>query len=170
MDKVSFISCALAFWCLNTSGQTNAPAASGELFSLPSLQLRPLGSEPTEPVQAHTPGPGEGPQSHKASGKPAKVSPDVAVTSNPGHLPEQMTLTSDERDLALRIYDRLEKGGHLTRREPRSDNAFVRSMDAVFEPEVIRIGKVSVSCSIITAIKRKNPLCLINPLFLGVSW
>ena len=34
------------------------------------------------------------------------------------------------------------------------------------------VGKTTVSCSILTAIKRKNPLCLINvnPYFLKVSW
>jgi len=37
-------------------------------------------------------------------------------------------------------------------------------------PQPIQFRKVSVSCSIITAIKRKNPLCLINPIFLDVRW
>jgi len=43
-------------------------------------------------------------------------------------------------------------------------------MDAVFEPEVIHLRKIDVSCSLITALKRRNPLCLINPIVLNVSW
>jgi len=41
---------------------------------------------------------------------------------------------------------------------------------AIFEPEVIHLRKVDISCSAITAIKRKNPLCLLNPIVLNVSW
>ena len=31
-------------------------------------------------------------------------------------------------------------------------------------------GKAVAGCTLYTAIKRKNPLCLLNPLFLFVSW
>jgi hypothetical protein len=51
-----------------------------------------------------------------------------------------------------------------------SDDPLVRCLDSVFRPEEFRVGKTTVSCSILTAIKRKNPLCLINPIFLNVSW
>jgi len=74
----------------------------------------------------------------------------------------------EERGLAL--YRRLEQGGYLTRKEIRSENRFERAIDAIFEPEVIHLRKVDISCSAITAIKRKNPLCLLNPIVLNVSW
>ena len=94
---------------------------------------------------------------------------DLPSTATPDRLLEPMTLVHDS-ELGERIYRRLEQGGYLTRPEPRSENFFVRSIDAIFEPEVVRVGGFSVSCSVITAIKRRNPLCLINPLVLHVSW
>ncbi len=83
-------------------------------------------------------------------------------------LPDKMFLSSSERVQVF--YRRLEEGGYLTRRELSSKNVFDRCMDAVFEPEVIHLRKIDVSCSLITAIKRKNPLCLISPIILNVSW
>jgi hypothetical protein len=43
-------------------------------------------------------------------------------------------------------------------------------LDAIFEPEVIRLRKVDLGGSLITAIKRKNPLCLLNPIVFWMSW
>lgn len=47
-----------------------------------------------------------------------------------------------------------------------------RCLDSVFRPEVFRVGKTTIECSLLTAIKRKDPLCLlnINPFFLRVTW
>jgi len=59
---------------------------------------------------------------------------------------------------------------YLTRAELPADSGVVRFLENTFTPEVVHIGKVPVTCSIITAIKRKNPLCLLNPLFFQVSW
>jgi len=59
---------------------------------------------------------------------------------------------------------------YLTRAELPSDSAVVRFVDNIFAPEVIHIGKKEVVCSVVTAIKRKNPLCLLNPLFFQLSW
>ena len=42
------------------------------------------------------------------------------------------------------------------------DSAFVRFVDMVFTPEVVEVGKVSVSSPILTVAKRKNPLCLLS--------
>jgi len=44
------------------------------------------------------------------------------------------------------------------------------SVNSIFVPEVVQFRKVSVSCSIITAIKRKNPIALLNPIFLDIRW
>ena len=41
----------------------------------------------------------------------------------------------------------------------------------VFEPETIQFKRVSISGSLVTAIKRKNPLCLLTSLeFLSIDW
>ena len=67
------------------------------------------------------------------------------------------------------LYKRLEAAGCLTPHPPPPDNAFTRAM-SIFEPEVVHLGQFDVSCSLITAIKRKNPLCLLNPMVLNVAW
>jgi len=54
-----------------------------------------------------------------------------------------------------------------------SNDRLTRWCDFVFRPEEVHLGRtVTASCSIWTAIKRRNPLCLINvnPYFLKVSW
>ena len=52
-----------------------------------------------------------------------------------------------------------------------SSDPVTRAFGSVFQPEVFHIGRTTtVSCSILTAIKRKNPLCLLNPVFLEVTW
>ena len=43
-------------------------------------------------------------------------------------------------------------------------------LDPILVPEVIHFHKVYVSGSIINAIERKNPLCLLNPLVLAIDW
>jgi hypothetical protein len=51
-----------------------------------------------------------------------------------------------------------------------SDDGLTQCFDAVFRPEEYHVGKTMFSCSILTAINRKNPLCLLNPEFLHWSW
>ena len=83
---------------------------------------------------------------------------------------EIISRSGDLNTFEAQIYERLERDGYLTRREPPTENLLIRFMDSTFEPEVIRLRKVSVSCSLLTAIKRKNPFCLVNPIFLHVEW
>ncbi len=45
-----------------------------------------------------------------------------------------------------------------------------RGIDAVFMPEPIKLGRTQLAFSPYTAIKRRNPLCLLNPIPLAVSW
>ncbi len=68
------------------------------------------------------------------------------------------------------LYRRLKAQGCFTPKPPESDNYFVRSVNTMFDQEEMRVGKTTVTCSIITAIKKKNPLCLINPILLNISW
>ena len=56
---------------------------------------------------------------------------------------------------------------------PPPDNLLARgfnSFTGLFEPEEFKVGKTKVSSSITTAIRRKNPLCLLNPIVFNVSW
>ena len=46
-----------------------------------------------------------------------------------------------------------------------------RAFYSIFQPEVFQVGrKTTLSCSILTAIKRRNPLCLLNPIFFEMTW
>jgi hypothetical protein len=170
MKQVFFISCALACSCLSSSGQTNSRPEACGLFSLSAVQLRSLISEPEQIVHAPAAGSNEGAHLHKPISESDQILSAISSVPNPNGMSEPMSLHANERDLDLRLYYRLERGGYLTRAEPKLESRFIRAIDAIFEPEVVRIGKTSVSCSIITAIKRKNPLCLISPIFLSVSW
>lgn len=42
--------------------------------------------------------------------------------------------------------------------------------EPVFVPEVVKLGKVHVTGGIVTAIKRRNPFCLLHPLVFAASW
>jgi hypothetical protein len=95
--------------------------------------------------------------------------PSFVVSLGAGQLQGEMRSDIDEARME-RIYEKLERGGYLARRDRPPDNPFTRAMDAVFAPEVIKVGGTSIGFSPYTAIKRKNPFCLLNPVPLVVSW
>ena len=66
--------------------------------------------------------------------------------------------------------DQMDRNGFVFYPAETSENRIVNAMNAVFEPEVFHIGKISASASIVTAIKRKNPLCLLSPAVFAFSW
>jgi hypothetical protein len=68
------------------------------------------------------------------------------------------------------LYSRMKSENFFKPSGPEYDTDLERKIDAAFSPEIIRMGHVRIQCSIITAIARKNPLCLLNPNFLGISF
>ena len=51
------------------------------------------------------------------------------------------------------------------------DGAWNRAVNTVFpEPEVFRLGHTEMSGGLINAIKRRNPFCLLNPVFFSFSF
>ena len=56
---------------------------------------------------------------------------------------------------------------YLTQSRALPENGLVRFVDGIFTPEVFQLGKASVSSPFATAIKRKNPLCLLSGLAAG---
>src|SRR5262245_26737353 len=62
----------------------------------------------------------------------------------------QDNLTMDEAEFqhVYRRLERLDREGKLWTRERKSDNRFVRALDAIFRPEVLRVGNTAFSCSI----------------------
>jgi len=170
MNKASLWCLAVAFyWCEGFS-QTNRPLPR-TLFSLPHLELKRLECEPGVPPQAQQPE-----SSERAPGRGAFVAHAMSVTvsTNSGNpAPAEFALSStldDDIFRKLDIYRRLDEGGYLTRSGSRSDSLIERSLDYTFRPELLHVGKTTMSCSLITAIKRKNPFCLLNPYFFQLSW
>ena len=143
--------------CISCCGETNDIAVPSLRFALPPLRLRaeacPNLAKSDEPVSPQ-------PTSSFSVGSMALA--NVLSDSNPH---SSVVRTS---------------GLYLTRPEAPSDGGPVRYFDKLFTPEVIKIGKASVSCPLVTAIKRKDPLCLlsgigangtlISYILLHVSW
>ncbi len=169
------VSCALALLALNAFGQHAAIAPNqSSLFSLPEPQLRPLtpqnGPEKIaqpklEPDRLRLEGPTPEAQTAALNQQPSTSACDSLFGE----------AASNTRDAAfnLRVYRRLEDGGFLTRPPVKPDNLLDRGKESLantFTPEVFHVGKTEWSCSILTAIKRRNPLCLLNPIVLNISW
>src|SRR5262249_49384685 len=68
------------------------------------------------------------------------------------------------------IYDRLDRSGCFDRIYPNSDSPDIRWAKDTFNPKIVRLGPFTVSSSLLPAIARKNPLCLITPEVLSISW
>jgi len=167
MRNASFI--LLVFGCASGMGQTNSSPVPNDWLSLPPTQLREVVAK--------------GAAQRKHSADASEVSeatttsislsdpetPEFQTGQNHGPLLEHTLASSPESDEALSR--RLEAKGYLVRKQPESRNYFVRSVNTMFDTEPMRVGKTTtVTCSLVTAIKKKNPLCLLNPLVLNISW
>ena len=82
-------------------------------------------------------------------------------------LQSDMSAEADER--FADVYRRLAERDDLFPPRP-SENPFVRATDAIFAPAPIRLGSTYISFTPVTAWKKRNPLCLLNPLVLNISW
>jgi len=82
-------------------------------------------------------------------------------------LQSDMSAEVDERFADL--YRRLEERDDLFAPQP-SENRFVRATDAIFTPAPIKFGSTYISFTPVTAWKKRNPLCLLNPLVFNISW
>jgi hypothetical protein len=125
--------------------QTDQPVCRTELFSAPVIELRLADAAPAKETAIAT-----------------KVT--AANSFEATHSNEGFSRTASE------LYARLDREGYLARPEAPSENRLVRLAKSSFEPEVIHWRKVSISSPVITAVKRKNPLCLISLTFLDVRW
>ena len=168
MNRISF--CLLVAGCVNSFGQTNSPSPSAKLFSLSGPALRTVTLEKETPTEWS-----QSTETNNPKPETQFAQTDLTLTLDSagaiqGPPPEPMSSETRKRAIMLKYHERLKQTGYLTRPEPPSDNLLIRIADSTFRPEVFKIGKTSVSCSIVTAIKRKNPLCLLNPFVLSISW
>lgn len=140
--------CCAAICAASCLGQTNTCMPVTPRFFLPPVQLR------LEP-QPET----------------LKVAPVASVTlTSPAAPAACFALNSTDDDGGF--HSKVIRSGefYLTRAEPRPEGGMARVLDGIFTPEVVHVGKIPVTGSIVTAIKRKNPLCLLNPVVFQVSW
>lgn len=80
------------------------------------------------------------------------------------------TSFTSEQDTMLRYHERLKAAGYMKPAPAPPTDLFSRTVNTLFQPEPVRVGRATVAFSPITAIQRKNPLALLNPLVLNISW
>jgi len=100
--------------------------------------------------------------------RPEDVSKPPAPPRDTQPAPFQSNREMDTDRMAL--VDRLRGAGLLEPPHPIYDSELERAVGEAFRPEIIHIGHARFSCSIITAIARKNPFCLLDPSFFGISF
>ena len=172
MNGLPFCLCALALSCANGFAQTNRPPALRELFTLPKVRLQAMDCEistppPKLPSALSSPSPAPAPQARQAGlfeAPPAQQSAPATAG---------LSLSYDGADDAfekLDMFRRLDRGGYLVKPGKPPDTFVARALNSTFRPELVHLGKTTMSCSLITAIKRKNPFCLLNPIFFQLSW
>lgn len=93
---------------------------------------------------------------------------DFSVLSPEDNQPT--TTLNTEQELMLRYYERLNTAGYMNPTPAPATDLFSRTVNTLFQPEPVGVGKATVAFSPITAIKRKNPLALLNPIVLNISW
>jgi len=111
--------------------------------------------------------------------KPARPEQPLPTQSVSTIAAGNISLDSVPSDLDLHSVVRSDRL-YLTQPNALPDDGADRFVRNIFTPEVFQIGKASVSCPFATAIKRKNPLCLLSGLgtdsglltyvLLKVSW
>lgn len=158
------------------AGQTNTSLAPAAWFSLPSPQLLKIATaleasiEDIPPVEFDA---GLADPTLTADtltiGEWSSNSP-TPPTSDPDVLPDRTESDLVPGEFDYQTYRLVHASGFLERKEPENDDLFSRLARNIFEPEIFRVGRTTVCCSVLTAIKRKNPLCLLNPMVLNVSW
>jgi hypothetical protein len=130
-----------------------------QLYCVPEAHLRIADAEPQHPIL-----PVQSQETSLSSGREEKSARFAR------QFPEPMSLNMDPNDRDFQLHRRLKDDFDSIRQKQSPDDGFARCVDSLFRPEVLHIGKTYISCSLLTAIKRKNPLCLINPIFLTISW
>ena len=139
-----------------TSAQSNStPSLNG--FSIPAPHLRTdLDAMP-----------------HAAARTACQTPPGQDVGETPSNLnvshPSTLALSSDSAFEEQQI-QRLWAEQYRNRTAWNAKSSIVRYFSTTFDPVPVRLRKATFSCSLWTAIKRKNPLSLLNPVFLNLSW
>ena len=151
--------CAVGLCCFSAFGQTNGVPDLGRHFCVSHLELRPLeanlGEHCAQPLQTEPPHP---------ESKTSAFSGQFSTTFSPS------TVSRSQSDLQEELFHRMDRAGYFERPPRPPDSPVLRWAQGTFQPEEVRVGKTKLTCSVYTALKRKNPLCLLNPVFFQLSW
>ena len=151
--------------CETALSQTNVVIPRAWL-SIPSAQLRPIISETSSSLEI-----GEvAPQFEAYFNEHAATNTSGVVWPFGNDLQEEISVHRFAGEFDYRTYRLLRDGSILRPPTKMPDDPFSRIAFEIFAPEPFRIGNTTVCCSLFTAIKRKNPLCLLSPMVLNVSW
>ena len=142
---------------LASTAQTNSPLPE-RWFVLPTPHLRTVMAEPAKPEVLQP----------KVSLVPLTTASDRTVPKSQFSDSFSVNTACEDTDFDPRYRNFVLK--KLTDLEPR--DRVTRGFESVFSPEEFRVGrKAKISCTITTAIKRKDPLCLLNTkYFFRFSW
>ena len=156
----------LMMWIVIAAGVV-VPRIGGEeppvsLFAVPRVELRKEAVPEVEAVEITEEQKGEVSEKEEVSEKD-----ELSVTT-------EGALAISE--IGIQVYESMNGGPVLGRMEmpdePGGAIGWLQTQvwDPVFAPEVVKVGKVQMSGGIVTAIKRKNPFCLLHPLAFVASW
>ena len=128
--------------------QTERPCAPPHLFVLPEITLRPMVKD-----------------------TPAKSHPELGASMNVEISTPMQGAGTDDFEAYRQRYEYMNGSGLLTRVKHIDQGGFYYwAKDKILDIEVVQFKGVKVAGSLVTAIKRKNPLYLISPFFLAVAW
>ena len=167
MNRLSVLLVALALSGRAIAGETNLAQVLPRpfVFSVAELRRIPALAPQTDRVaQEHSPVAAGLERTAIAASINNQTSESLAATN-------EVSLVSTEFDgVEAALYERLLRQGYFNRPTIASSTASGQWAEVVFSPEFFHWGKVDVSCSVLTAIQRRNPLCLLNPIFFQLTW
>jgi hypothetical protein len=152
----------LAAWIMAASGlvcfgQTNSPGPAARANASTQTQLAPPRARlfPPPELMLHD-------LPFKSAPAGARLPPQTGAMSS--HMSSELTPAQ------VAAFERIEREGQLKPHEPAYNSDVERKLAAAFKPKIIRVGHVQIYSPIVTAIARKNPLCLLDPMVLGISF
>lgn len=153
LKMMLLVAWTLVLSCLASPGQTNsatvtvhAPrASSAHWFPPPEGQMLKLPVRPEEIT-------------------PKKMAPSAAHETFA--FSNKQGLNTDEAALVSRVVQQ----GLLDCSVPTYNSDIQRRLAEAFEPKIVKVGHMRIHSTIIDAIARKNPLCLLNPQFFNASF
>lgn len=149
MKSALVVSVAL-LWS-SVAGSLAQNSASTSDFSLPPMRLRTelTLDSPRLPV-------------------PSPFPIHVLDTNSPSR---DVSASTPDAASALQSYNARSDRFFLVRPLERApETPLERTFNSIGQPEVVRLGNASLESSVVTAVKRRNPLCLINATFLKMTW